>query len=814
MSTGSRNTYVGATIVDQSSPGTATGTHNTIVGADSARYLTSGGYNSFLGVAIAESATTAEFNTAAGGTSLNALTTGSNNTAFGYGAGDGITTNSSVVAIGYRAGRKSGAESVWVGTNAGGETTGTISTSGSVGIGYDALVNATSYGNVAVGSNTGKYITIGQNNTFIGRDAGASGYNMTTGTNNTVIGYGSDGSSATVSNEITLGNTSVDKFRIPGINFIIKDSTATEDYVLTVDANGEAGWEAAAGGGATDINGLSDALTNSSGITIGLGTNCLVNDDGSSNRNTGLGYTALQQITTGNQNVGIGYRAGNSLTTVQDSVVIGHEAAETATTAGGYDVIIGSGAAKSCADHDEAVVIGWNAGGSSTNMSSSVFIGAQAAQFGDGNGSNVGIGKEAFYGVNGSPVTGYGNVALGRGSMYGAKNEAIGNTALGAYTLDLVDGGDYNTAVGYDSGDSITTGSNNTVIGNGADASSATVSNEITLGNTSVDKFRIPGINFTVKDSTATEDYVLTVDANGEAGWEAAAAGGATDIDGLSDGVTNSSGGTVGLGTEALLNDDGSANQNTALGYQALRTTNSNFANTAVGYRAGYALTGTGDTNYGRDSSLFGTSAGVALTTGRGNTAFGAGALDGATTPDNNAAFGREAGGSVTTGASNVFVGPDAGYTTTTGSNNIILGNAAEASSATVSNEITLGNSSISSLRCQVQTISSLSDRRDKKDIEELPLGVDFINTLKPVKFTWNMRDGAKVGQQEAGFIAQDLDKAQIDADAEDYLSLVLKNNPEKLEASYGKLVPVLVKAVQELSAEIATLKKEIENGK
>ena len=88
-----------------------------------------------------------------------------------------------------------------------------------------------------------------------------------------------------------------------------------------------------------------------------------------------------------------------------------------------------------------------------------------------------------------------------------------------------------------------------------------------------------------------------------------------------------------------------------------------------------------------------------------------------------------------------------------------------------------------------------------------MPLGIDFINTLKPVKFAWDMRDGAKVGPQEAGFIAQDLDEAQINADAEDYLNLVLKNNPEKLEASYGKLVPVLVKAIQELSAEIKALK-------
>ena len=124
--------------------------------------------------------------------------------------------------------------------------------------------------------------------------------------------------------------------------------------------------------------------------------------------------------------------------------------------------------------------------------------------------------------------------------------------------------------------------------------------------------------------------------------------------------------------------------------------------------------------------------------------------------------------------------------------------------------EVTLGNSSVQALRCQVQTISALSDRRDKKDIEELPVGLEFINDLKPVKFVWNMRDGAKKGIQEIGFIAQDLDESQINADAEDYLNLVLKNNPDKLGASYGKLVPILVKAVQELSAEVNHLKEKL----
>jgi trimeric autotransporter adhesin len=72
------------------------------------------------------------------------------------------------------------------------------------------------------------------------------------------------------------------------------------------------------------------------------------------------------------------------------------------------------------------------------------------------------------------------------------------------------------------------------------------------------------------------------------------------------------------------------------------------------------------------------------------------------------------------------------------------------------------------------------------------------------------MRDGAKVDIDEAGFIAQELDQAQQDYHAEDYLQLVLKDNPEKLEASYGKLIPALVKSIQELSTQVDELKSEL----
>jgi len=42
-----------------------------------------------------------------------------------------------------------------------------------------------------------------------------------------------------------------------------------------------------------------------------------------------------------------------------------------------------------------------------------------------------------------------------------------------------------------------------------------------------------------------------------------------------------------------------------------------------------------------------------------------------------------------------------------------------------------------------------------------------------------------------------------------DVLDLVLDDNPNKLEANYGNLIPVLVKAIQELSAKVTALESE-----
>jgi hypothetical protein len=238
-------------------------------------------------------------------------------------------------------------------------------------------------------------------------------------------------------------------------------------------------------------------------------------------------------------------------------------------------------------------------------------------------------------------------------------------------------------------------------------------------------------------------------------------------------------------------------------------------------------------------------------TTGSYNTTLGSGAMVTNTTGSNNVGVGRQALGLNSTGTNNVSVGMQslyannssenvgigyqtlisntanqntgigayAGTTSTTGVNNTIVGYNAQPSSATVSNTITLGNSSIATLRCQVTSITSLSDQRDKTDIAPLEHGLDFVKQLKPVSFEWNARpeiykdfEGneievqGKVGIADIGFIAQDIVALEDSLGAADSLQLSFRDNPEKLEVTQGRLIPILVKAIQDLTAKVEAL--------
>jgi len=85
-----------------------------------------------------------------------------------------------------------------------------------------------------------------------------------------------------------------------------------------------------------------------------------------------------------------------------------------------------------------------------------------------------------------------------------------------------------------------------------------------------------------------------------------------------------------------------------------------------------------------------------------------------------------------------------------------------------------------------------------------MQVGLEFLNSLRPVKFKWQRREpDANDGLVRAGFIAQELQEAQKNSE---YLDLVMDSNPDKLEAKQGNLIPVLVKAIQELSAKVTAL--------
>ena len=271
--------------------------------------------------------------------------------------------------------------------------------------------------------------------------------------------------------------------------------------------------------------------------------------------------------------------------------------------------------------------------------------------------------------------------------------------------------------------------------------------------------------------------------------------------------VPNASPGTAGIVYGQTLT---SGTNHLKLGYLAggsgTVTPGGQNGNIAIGHTAGTAF------STGHNDIVIGPSSAQLMASGNYNTAIGAQSayvMNG----DNNTTIGFAAGyGWGSSGSNNTVLGASAGGTATfftySGSNNMLLGYQASPSATAVSNEITLGNSSISTLRCQVTSISALSDERDKTDIVPLDYGLDFINQLEPVAFTWNTRDGSKVGELDFGFIAQHLAEVEDKHNAE-RLKLTLRTNEEKLEATPGRLIPILVKAIQELSARVAELESK-----
>ena len=118
-----------------------------------------------------------------------------------------------------------------------------------------------------------------------------------------------------------------------------------EDGLLSVyyEDGTSSQWVTIGGGGAISqavanvqvgsVDDLTDGVTYNSGVSIGIGSNALANDDGTTNYNTAFGFDALRQVTSGNQNVGIGANAGENLVTGFNNIVIGYNASASSSSA-------------------------------------------------------------------------------------------------------------------------------------------------------------------------------------------------------------------------------------------------------------------------------------------------------------------------------------------------------------------------------------------------------------------------------------------------------------------------------------------------
>jgi hypothetical protein len=290
-------------------------------------------------------------------------------------------------------------------------------------------------------------------------------------------------------------------------------------------------------------------------------------------------------------------------------------------------------------------------------------------------------------------------------------------------------------------------------------------------------------------------------------------------------GVNSLNSNTAGFSNSAFgydsLNSNINGSSNSAFGVNSLHANTTGTYNSAFGYASLYSNT------IGNNNSAFGYDSLNANTTGINNSAFGFASLNANTTGFSNSAFGYQSLYSNTTGINNSAFGMNSGSSINGGAYNLCLGYNSQTSSATSYGQVVLGDANISIIRCNVTSISSLSDERDKINIKDTSVGLDFINSIIVREFNWDRRecyltddnnditkvvkDGSKASNKiSMGFIAQELKSAQEKFEVE-YLNLVNEENPDKMEATPGNLLPVMVKAIQELSLKIDAQNKIIE---
>ena len=375
--TGAENVAVGNRSVESN----LTGTDITAVGFRAARLTTVGNITAFGAYAL-DGNTTGAYNTALGVSALQSNTTASNNTAVGYQAAYTNVTGTRLVAIGKAA--------LYANTG-----------SYSVAVGYNALTANTTGVNVAVGDSTLAANTTGTLNVAIGSFDGSALpplYSNTTGSYNVAIGGTALKSNTTASSNTAIGvsalfsNTTADNNTAVGYQAGYSNTTATE-----ITAIGRGALYSNTTGGSNTAVGLESLTTNTTGsgnTAIGVASNklnttginnaslgqyaLLFNTTGGSN--TAIGSGALYSNTTASNNTAVGYQSGYSNTTGATNAFFGYQAGYN-NIAGVGNTFIGmqSGSSHNTAGNTYNTFLGYYSGYSTTGTLNT-FLGEESGQ--------------------------------------------------------------------------------------------------------------------------------------------------------------------------------------------------------------------------------------------------------------------------------------------------------------------------------------------------------------------------------------------------------------------------------------------------
>lgn len=286
--------------------------------------------------------------------------------------------------------------------------------------------------------------------------------------------------------------------------------------------------------------------------------------------NTGVGYRALQSLTTGYHNTALGADALRANTTGVYNTALGVHALLYNTT-GSDNTAIGPGALQANTTASFNVAIGLYPLTTNTTGEANVAIGSSPLRYNTSGSNNVAIGTTALQ----ANTTGNSNVAIGSSALAanttGVNNVAIGNIpladnttgtnniAIGGAALNDNTEGNTNVAIGYLALWKNTTASDNVALGSSALAANTTGASNLAIGTGAL------AANTTAVRNVAIGTYAMTANTTG--------------------------GYSVAIGQNALTSHQ-TGNFNTAIGSGALYTNATGASNVAIGNSAGYYETG------------------------------------------------------------------------------------------------------------------------------------------------------------------------------------------------------------------------------